>query len=287
MAAIQTYEMLKDDYTKLYDTVTFPNNNYNAEVKLLVDKQTVPKNYDIYRQVEIKFGTPWWFVCALHIMECSGNFNTHIHNGDPLSRPTVNVPPNRPSSSWRSPPGTWLESCYDAIRYEKIDLVDNWTLERALFWFEKYNGFRTRLEHNRPTPYLWSYTNHYTKGKFIADGVWSENTVSKQPGVVIILHEIQKKFKFQIVRAKGSNIPTEMSSIDILDTLKKLNFYSGNILSPIKSAEAIIAIKKFQAANGLDADGIVGPKTKAKLIEKKNLKLVFSIFEFIKKLFGK
>jgi lysozyme family protein len=37
------------------------------------------------------------------------------------------------------------------------------------------------------TPYLWSFTNHYTKGKFVADGKFDANAVSKQCGAAAIL----------------------------------------------------------------------------------------------------
>ena len=37
--------------------------------------------------------------------------------------------------------------------------------------------------------YLWSFTNIYTGGKYIADGVWDEKAISKQVGVAaLFLH---------------------------------------------------------------------------------------------------
>ncbi|MEM8948080.1 MAG: peptidoglycan-binding domain-containing protein [Pseudomonadota bacterium] len=53
----------------------------------------------------------------------------------------------------------------------------------------------------------------------------------------------------------------------IQKALKKAGFKSGPI-DGIRGRRIIAAIKAFQAANGLDVDGIVGPKTAAKLFGK-------------------
>ena len=38
-----------------------------------------------------------------------------------------------------------------------------------------------------PSPYLWSGTNVYTRGKFVRDGVYDPNAVSAQIGAVALL----------------------------------------------------------------------------------------------------
>jgi lysozyme family protein len=38
-----------------------------------------------------------------------------------------------------------------------------------------------------PSPYLWSYTDQYQAGKYVADGKYDPTAVSKQPGVVAIM----------------------------------------------------------------------------------------------------
>ena len=52
------------------------------------------------------------------------------------------------------------------------DLTD-WDLARVLYRWEAYIGWRSRLLYSINTPYLWSFSNHYTKGKFVADNVWA------------------------------------------------------------------------------------------------------------------
>ena len=55
-----------------------------------------------------------------------------------------------------------------------------------LFKLEANNGFGYRRK-GINTPYLWSFTNHYRKGKYIADGKYSTEAVSKQVGAAILL----------------------------------------------------------------------------------------------------
>jgi len=55
-----------------------------------------------------------------------------------------------------------------------------------------------------------------------------------------------------------------MSHRDVQTALKNAGFYSGAIDGQI-GKQTKRAIKEFQRSNGLVADGVIGPKTKAKL----------------------
>jgi lysozyme family protein len=123
-------------------------------------------------------GMPWYFVALVHAMESSGDvgrFRTHLHNGDPLTRPTVQIPKNRPRTTGF--PFSWEESARDALALQKLDQQTDWTLPRMLFYFEKFNGFGPRGK-GHATAYLWSYSNQYIKGKY------------EQPGVSAILKQL-------------------------------------------------------------------------------------------------
>jgi len=39
----------------------------------------------------------------------------------------------------------------------------------------------------KPTPYLWSFSNLYEKGKYVADGRFDPQTISKQCGAAIMV----------------------------------------------------------------------------------------------------
>jgi lysozyme family protein len=138
------------------------------------------------RYEEVVAGTqiPWYFVGLLHAMEAGFNFNRHLHNGDPLTARTVNVPPGRPAAG--NPPFTWRDSAIDAVKFKKLDAIADWSMAHMLFKLESFNGFGYR-PFKVPTPYLWSFSNLYEKGKYVADGQYDANAVSQQCGAAVIL----------------------------------------------------------------------------------------------------
>jgi len=122
-------------------------------------------------------------------MEGSLNFNTHLHNGDPLTHRTNHVPANRPLTG--NPPFTWEDSAVDALSMRNLNKVTDWSLPSLLYHMEAYNGFGYRSQ-DPPinSPYLWSYSNNYGAGKFVADGKYDPDAVSKQCGAAVILHQM-------------------------------------------------------------------------------------------------
>ena len=44
-----------------------------------------------------------------------------------------------------------------------------------------------------PSPYLWSFSTHYARGKYVADGKWSPTAVSAQCGVAVLLRRLAEK----------------------------------------------------------------------------------------------
>lgn len=132
---------------------------------------------------------PWWLVGLIHVMESGGRFDRHLHNGDPLTSPTVQVPKGRPTP--RGGPFTFEDSAVDALAMKRLDEVREWDIARVCYELERYNGWGYRLWHpETASPYLWSFTTHYARGKYVADGRWSATAVSGQPGAMAILHEL-------------------------------------------------------------------------------------------------
>lgn len=146
----------------------------------------IEENIDRYEQIQRATGVPRFFVAALHHMECSGSFNKHLANGDPISAATVNVPAGIPA-------GTWESCAIDIIRRKDLDDPDlDW--EDRLKWVwraEAWNGWGYRIYHpDVPTPYLWSGTSVGRPGKYVADGEWDAGAVSKQLGCVAIWQKL-------------------------------------------------------------------------------------------------
>jgi lysozyme family protein len=141
---------------------------------------------------------PWYFIACVHYMECSFSFSKHLHNGDPLTGYTVHVPAHRPKVG-HGPPFTFEESAVDAIKLMKYDQVTNWSLPLILQKLEGYNGFGYNKK-GVHTPYLWSFSNHYTKGKYVKDGVFDANAVSQQMGTAVILKRMEERAVIYIPR---------------------------------------------------------------------------------------
>lgn len=145
-----------------------------------------------YEGIEKATGVPWFFIGVIHYMEAGCDFSRHLHNGDPLTAKTVNVPAGRPASG--KAPFTWEESALDAIRFKSLHNVKDWSVPAMLYVLEAFNGFGyRRASINIPSPYLWSFSNLYSKGKFVRDGVYDPNTVSKQAGAAVILKRVMER----------------------------------------------------------------------------------------------
>ncbi|WP_207537253.1 peptidoglycan-binding protein [Sabulicella rubraurantiaca] len=130
---------------------------------------------------------PWYFVGIIHALESSFSFSTHLHNGDPLTAHTVRVPTGHPKSG--SPPFSWKDSAADALRLKKFHLETDWALPKLLERWERYNGWGYRKRGTR-SPYLWSFSTHYAKGKFVADGRYDPEAVSGQCGAAVLLWQL-------------------------------------------------------------------------------------------------
>lgn len=147
-------------------------------------------NKDTYDAIADEVNVPWYFVSIIHCMEGSLNFHTHLHNGDPLTARTVHDPAGRPITG--NPPFSFHESAIDALKIEHLVPLLDTSIPGLLFAFESFNGFGSRA-HGINSPYLWSFSNHYTKGKFIADHVFDPNAVSNQAGAAVLLRRIMER----------------------------------------------------------------------------------------------
>lgn len=142
---------------------------------------------------------PWYFIACVHYLECSFSFKKHLHNGDPLTGYTVQVPAGRPKVG-HPPPFTFNESAVDALKFMGFDKVRSWILPFILRKLEAYNGFGYFKYKKINSPYLWSFSNHYTKGKYVKDGKFDKEAVSQQTGSAVILKRMEERGLIYISR---------------------------------------------------------------------------------------
>jgi len=163
------------------------------------------RHRDEWAEVAGKTGVPRLWGLASFERESGSDYARSPAQGDRWDRVSVNVPRGL------GPYQCWGDACVAAYRLDHLDEVagvtpaddrcqttddgkqfyrptsvichPNWTWARACYEGELFNGFGPRA-HGRATSYLWSWTNIYTGGKYVADGKWDPDTRDQQCGMV-------------------------------------------------------------------------------------------------------
>lgn len=265
------FDQLKSDYTRLWAGATV-RPEWRARIAEVVN--AIVAHRPRYEAIAGAANVPWWWIGAIHQMEASGDFTTHLHNGDPLQARTIHEPKGRPIA--RPTDGhlfySWEESALDSLSMKPGKGISDWSIERALYEAERYNGFGYRL--NYPdvlSPYLWSGTTWYKSGKYVADHVFKASVVSKQVGFAAILlgliaAGIDLGFGAPVTPASGLApvLPaeTDMKPYEIEAVqrgLASLNYGVGKI-DGIKGRLFVQAVSGFQHDHGLDVTGDWSPE---------------------------
>lgn len=181
---------MKNKYQELWDSMVI-NKNKESEIKLVVDK--ILKNKERYLEIEKRTSCKWYIVAIIHYMECSLDFSKHLFNGDSLKDYTKRYPSGYPKNCGK-PPFKWEDSATESIRKQGLHSVPVWNIPICLAKLEAYNGMGYANK-GLNTPYLWSYTNHYTKGKYKEvkqpngkyKSIYDPELVSKQLGCAALL----------------------------------------------------------------------------------------------------
>ncbi|PVB59515.1 peptidoglycan-binding protein [Labrenzia sp. 011] len=170
-------------YTSLWKTMEISDTWSKASRSIC---KKIVANQHRYAKAVNGTTVPWWFIAIVHAMECSLRFDQHLHNGDKLTARTVRIPKDRPAAG--SPPFSWEESARDAMEHDRLLGTETWSLENALYHWHRYNGINNEYKRRGiPTPYLWSGSQHYRKGKYVRDGVFDPDAVSRQVGAAVLL----------------------------------------------------------------------------------------------------
>lgn len=182
----------------LFDTMVIRENITDQKGRVLVSnvplrvKNIANSIFDSrarYQSISGHFSNPirWFHVGLIHKMEGNLNFGTYLGNGQSLYKKTTKVPKGR------GPFKDFKAGAIDAIQYDKLDLVKDWSIGNTLYVLEGFNGYGYPKYKGINSPYLWSGSNHYTSGYYVADGVYDKNTVSQQIGIALVYQEILKR----------------------------------------------------------------------------------------------
>lgn len=230
-------------YQRLFDTCVI-NPDKLFLVKPIVTR--ILKGKEQYESVANKVNIPWHFIGITHSLEADNDFKRHLHNGDPLSARTINEPKGRPQT-W-NPPSDWESSAVDAL--SDFAGWTDWSVPGMLYKIEGFNGYGYhRPDININSPYLWSFSNHYTKGKFIADHRYSATAVSKQCGAAILLRRL----------IETQSAPVEVADrIDLIKQLGETVTFAPNRV--VEKARELQKMMNLAGAHLLE-DGKAGKNT--------------------------
>jgi len=139
-----------------------------------------------YQAVEAKTGVPWFFIAVTHQRESSQRWDRSLAQGDPWDRVSTHVPKGRgPFSSWEAAAIDALVNCSPYAARNK-----DWSVGGLLTMLERYNGLGY-ASRGIPSPYVWSGTNQYQRGKYVSDGVFAADVVDVQLGCAGLLLAMQ------------------------------------------------------------------------------------------------
>ena len=189
-----------------------------------------------YLSVEARTGVPWFVIAALHNRESDADFATYLGNGEPLDRKTTLVPKGR------GPFDSWEAGAVDALALDGLDQVKTWSPERACFEIEKFNGFGYRKRGVR-SPYLWSFSNHYARGKYVADGRFSPTHVDEQCGAIPILKVLMELDASARFKTNNSPVTKPVTITTILGGIFGIVAYLG-----ISTTTGIVLVGTFLLA---------------------------------------
>lgn len=242
----------KENYEKLFASCVIREIKY-PEIDQMTKKMV--SNKARYQSVGDPYNIPWYIIAIIHCMEASLRFDTHLHNGDPLTARTVQVPAGRPKTG--EPPFTWEYSAKDAIVYDRLNLWTDWSIAGMLYKLELYNGLGY-YKQGINSPYLWSYSNHYTKGKYVRDGKYDPNAVSRQCGAAVLLRRLSEQ---QVITLPDGHIVAQ-----ILTQGNKTSYYNGTVTNEAKELQRLLNA----AGSILRVDGKAGERTSSEYFKFSN-----------------
>jgi lysozyme family protein len=160
-----------------------------------------------YQRVEAATGVPWFIVAVIHEREASQNWSRSIAQGDFWNVKSTHVPKDR------GPFASWYDAAIDALVNcaPKAATWKDWSPGGALTLLEQYNGLGYAYK-GLPSPYIWSGTDQYVKGKYVADRVFDPNKVDEQlgcAGLLLAMAHEDPTITFGDAAHKDTHVATE------------------------------------------------------------------------------
>lgn len=157
-----------------------------------------------YQAISEKTGVPWFVIAVIHQRESAQNFTKSLAQGDPWNKVSVRVPKGRgPFKSFEEAAVDALTKCAPYAAKWK-----DWSAGGTMTLLEQYNGLGYANK-GLPSPYIWSGTDQYQRGKYVADGVFDASVVDKQlgcAGLIIAMQTLDPSITFGTAPAPAAPI---------------------------------------------------------------------------------
>ena len=144
-------------------------------------------------------------MAVTHEREAGQRWDRQLGQGDPLNQVSIHVPKGRgPFNTWEDGAVDALMSCSPFASRNK-----DWGIGGTLAMLEQYNGLGYAAK-GLPSPYIWSGTDQYRSGKYVADHVFDPGVVDRQlgcAGLIMAMMQIDPTITF--TGAKITITPTE------------------------------------------------------------------------------
>lgn len=209
----------------------------------------------------------WVFIAVSHYRESSQDFSKSLAQGDPWNRASTHVP------AGRGPFKSFEDAAVDAlVRCSPFAAkLKDWSIAGMLTNLERFNGVGYANK-GVPSAYVWSGTDQYKSGKYVADGVYDPNKVDAQLGVaglILTMMQLDPSIKFDGPAPQAQPKPVSASpsaqpvrdGIWLQNSLNRLGASPKLVLDGIVGPATRNAVRAFQLAAGIGVDGLTGPET--------------------------
>lgn len=234
-----------------------------------------------YQAVAAKTGVPAELIAAIHYRESSLNFNTYLHQGDPLGKKAVNVPSNIPVFH------DWEEAAIHALNMKRgirdgLSMTADTEDEVAMASYaEAYNGLGY-YNRGKASPYVYAGTDQYKGGMYVADHKFSNVAKDRRLGVLALTRSVDGNGATDLASGASADKRTEAQvwAAVLSGHILRLG-QSGREVEELQKRLAAAghavgvdgqfgrgtdtAVKAAQRASGLTPDGVVGVNTAAAL----------------------
>lgn len=245
-----SYEQAKRGYANLWSKAEIRPERKAAALsvarKLLVNRAR-------YEIIAAKIGCPWYFIAVVHNLEAGGRFDRYLGNGQRLSQVTTIKPKGR------GPFRSFEEGAIDALRLEGVDKVRDWSIPHCLYLWESYNGFGY-AQHNVNSPYVWSFTTLYTRGKYVEDEKYSATAVSQQCGAAAIL-----KALIELGAVQTEQKDDDMATKELASSIQPFEGLVPNLVRTIAGPLPSLAVRALAEALGAPLNANSAAEVKSKL----------------------